>query len=266
MTYVPNPRDYQQLAEPITGRFDCTAYGAAFRADAHSLGAVRVSGRSVRLHSDEPVPDRDSPGLNLGQVDASLIDLTHGRVDLDTRVQSRSLTRVELRRRVVDGRFMGLSVDRGVLVRRGFVSGYTGPHDITVFTRDAEPDVPVMFDSLRTSLTRVSWDVVFDAAEALTPGHVYAQLTRDRSPDYRAVIKPDAGSSTIPFYQFHLDELGRIADTTRRYTGGIDRPCSRPVYHRSVIPGVAGRYLVQLLEGARVGWYVNGRFAVEVQP
>jgi hypothetical protein len=36
--------------------------------DRATLGGVNVSGRLVRLASSEPVPDKASPGLNLGQV------------------------------------------------------------------------------------------------------------------------------------------------------------------------------------------------------
>ncbi len=46
-------------------RVNCTAYcGAMLITDS----GVRISGESVRRRSDEPVPDRGSPGLNIQQI------------------------------------------------------------------------------------------------------------------------------------------------------------------------------------------------------
>ncbi len=87
MTYLPHVLDYQQL--PLggpTGKYDCTAWMAAWLTDAHTSGATKITGRQVRLASNEPVPDPDSPGLNLGQVDTATRKLTGGKVDLDTRI------------------------------------------------------------------------------------------------------------------------------------------------------------------------------------
>jgi hypothetical protein len=261
-TYVPDADRYQQIElGGVTGSVDCTAWGAAFRTDAHTKGGIKITGRSVRLHSDEPIPDPGSPGLNLGQVDTSVYRITGGKVDFDTRVQSRTLNRADVRWRISDGRYCGMSVMRNILVQRGFGgdSDFGGSHDITVFARENEPDQPVMFDSLVPYLQRVSWDAVFDAAEALT-GRIYAQFTRDLTPDYHAVIP--AGK----FYTYRLDNLGRIVGSTLRKTDGINRKCSVPRYHPSATNGISGRYLVQMLEGNYLGKFVNARFAEELEP
>lgn len=266
MTYVPDPLKYQQIAlGGITGPYDCTAWGAAFRVDAHSKGTIRTTGRQVRLHSDEPVPDRASPGLNLGQVDAAVIEVTSGRVNLDTFAQSRALDRADVEWRIRDGRFCGLSVNRGVLVRRGFVSGFSGAHDITVFTRDSEPDQLLMFDPLVRNIVRISWDVAMDAAEALT-GKPYAQFTRDLTPDYRVVILPDKGEKRKAYYRHRLDSRGRIVGGKLGTTGGMRKRCTVPSYHASLKAGITGRYLVQITEGEHAGEWVNARFAEELNP
>lgn len=270
MTYVPDPREYQQFGngDPNAG-VNCTADGAAFRCDAHTKGLIKITARQVRAHTDEPVPDPRSPGLNLAQVDAAVFDITDGKVDFDTRVQLRSLSRADAKFRIVDGRFAGLSVLRGVLVNRGFVAGFRGLHDITVFTRDTEPDQPLMFDSLVRTITRVSWDVVFDAAEAATGGRIYAQFTRDLTPDYHAVIpKLPAGTT---FRRFHLDGDGRIADVTHHGNKGpTDYRCTPPRYHGAAKgkPTRWGRQLVQITQpGARRdGWWVSSRWAEELNP
>jgi hypothetical protein len=70
MSYIYKPRHQYQLnpsAGP-TGGYDCTAYAAAMAVDRASLGGTLVTGRQVRLASDEPIPDPHSPGLNLRQV------------------------------------------------------------------------------------------------------------------------------------------------------------------------------------------------------
>jgi hypothetical protein len=194
-----------------------------------------------------------------------VIDITNGKVNFDTRVQSRSLSRADTKFRIVDGRFCGLSVWRGVLVDRGFATGFRGSHDVTLFVRDTEPDQPLLFDSLVPTITRVSWDVAFDAAETLTGGRIYAQFTRDLTPDYHAVIKPTAGHTLRPFYRFLLDANGRITGTSLSHTKGTDQRCSVPAFH-SGSNGIAGRYLVRLSEGPRAGWYVNAKFAEELNP
>lgn len=267
-TYVPDVDRYQQLEQGDRfGSVNCTAYGAAFRCDFHTKGAIKTTGAAVRSHSNEPIPDPGSPGLNLGQVDNAVIEITNGKVDFDTRAQSRALSRAEIRNRVVDGRAAGLSVMRGVLVNRGWGGGssFTGAHDITVFTRETEPDVPILFDSLVPRLQRISWDAAFDAAEALT-GAIYAQFTRDLTPDYHAVIVPTPPANTRPFYRYLLDDMGQIRGSQLVSTGGIDKDCSVPRYHPSTTSGISGRYLVMFTEGAHKGWYVNAKFAKERNP
>jgi len=87
LSYLPDITRYQQLlqGDPY-GAFNCTAYAAAWITDAHTAGKTLLTGREVRAHTNEPVPDPNSPGLNLPQVDWSVIGLTGGKVNLDTRI------------------------------------------------------------------------------------------------------------------------------------------------------------------------------------
>lgn len=273
-TYVPDPRAYLQLrhGDPYGG-YNCTAWGAAFRVDAHSKGATKTTGIAVRSHSDEPRPDPSSPGLNLGQVDESVKVITHDKIDFDTRVQGRSLPRGDVQWRVRDGRFCGLSVDRGVFVRRGFLEGFTGAHDVTLFTRDTEPNQPLLFDPLVPTITRVSWDVAFDAAESLTGGYVYAQFTRDLTPDYHWVLEPKAPATVRVMNHFIVRNIGgfnRIVRIEKVTTRGTDVKCTPPRFIRGKAgaPDYWDRYLVQLIAPghARDGWYVDARWAEELNP
>lgn len=70
MSYIYKPAHQYQLGagSSPTGGVDCTAYAAAMALDRATLGGTQVTGRQVRLASDEPYPDPLSPGLNLTQV------------------------------------------------------------------------------------------------------------------------------------------------------------------------------------------------------
>ena len=58
-----------QLAQGgATGPDDCTAWAASRVIGASTCGHIVPSGRTIRLLSDEPKPDENSPGLNLVQV------------------------------------------------------------------------------------------------------------------------------------------------------------------------------------------------------
>ncbi len=264
-TYTPDIRRYQQIElGGATGPYDCTAWSAAILVDAHSRGAIRTTGRQIRLHSDEPVPDWDSPGLNLPQADAAVLDITNGRINLDTRVQSRSLSRAEVQWRIIDGRWATIQVVRGVLVSRGYGgdSSFSGAHALTVHARPID-NAPVIFDPLVPYGIAASWDAIFDAAEALTGGHVYSQYTRDLTPDYHWVLHPVEPATFREFYRFASD--GRILG--KYTTKGTDVRCTVPKY----VPAKGSRparYLVQLVAPGsnRNGWWVNARYAQEINP
>ncbi len=70
MSFIYKPRHQYQLGPGSgpTGGYDCTAYAAAVAIDRATMGGIQVTGRQVRLASDEPYPDPHSPGLNLVQV------------------------------------------------------------------------------------------------------------------------------------------------------------------------------------------------------
>lgn len=70
MTTIYKPKHQRQLAPGTgpTGKYDCSAYSAAMAIDRATLGGTLVTGKQVRLASNEPIPDPDSPGLNLPQV------------------------------------------------------------------------------------------------------------------------------------------------------------------------------------------------------
>lgn len=269
MTYTPDIRAYQQLLYGgPTGPYDCTAWSGAILVDAHTQGAIKTTGRAIRLNTDEAVPDGSSPGLNLPQVDEAVLKITTSRgraVDLDTRVQGRSLTRAEAQFRIVDGRWATVQVLRSVLVNRGFLDGFRGGHALTVHALD----VPVIGDPLVAHYVRASWDVIWDAAEALTGGYIYAQFTRDLTLDYRWVLAPKPPATVRVFNHFIVKD-GRIARIEKATTRGTHVKCTVPRYVRGKAgaPAYWSRYLVQLVAPghARDGWYVDARWAEELNP
>lgn len=95
-SYVAPPSFQLASTAGSTGPVDCTAHAAAVTIRSSTCGARTPSGRTIRLQSNEPVPDPASPGLNLDQVDAVA---GHYGVNLDVRIGYRSVTWAEYERR-----------------------------------------------------------------------------------------------------------------------------------------------------------------------
>lgn len=160
MSYLPDITRYQQIAlGGETGKYDCTAWSAALYTDAHTSGAVKLTGRQIRLASDEKVPDPKSPGLNLDQVDAAVWKLTSAQVDPDTH---RGITIAEAQSRIVAGEWAELQVWRGSLVNAGFGGGnsFIGGHAITVHV---SAGAPVIGDPLVPYYIRATWSAIWRA-------------------------------------------------------------------------------------------------------
>lgn len=262
--YTPDPARYQQLkVGGVTGPVDCTAHGGAWVTDAHTKGAIKLSGRAIRLASSEPIPDPTSPGLNVSQVDAAIYRLTDGKVNLDT-VDPRVMTRQTLKARVVAGQWVNLAVSRRVLVARGYGGshGFTGAHDITVHCKPGDA-TPVIGDPLVPYYIRSTWDAVLDAAQAVTgSGLIFSSFTRDLIPEYRVNVQPKAGYDRLSFVRYHLDSLGRIASRARYTSGGFTATCTPPRYFTGT-NGISGRRLVRLTSGSREGWYISANWSEE---
>lgn len=263
MTFVPDIADYQQLAEPITGNVDCTAYAAALLAAVHSGGRYQPTGREVRLASNEPVPDPKSPGLNLPQVDDAVRKLTAGAIDLD----GTPVSVAEAQRRIVAGRWGEIQVVRSVLVDAGLGGGskFGGGHAITAHTDPA--GVLLDGDPLVPHYMPMAWSDLWAAATAFTRSigttGVYALWTRDVTVSYRAVIHPAPPATRKPFWIYELDRAtGLITGRSRHWTRGMSAACTPPAPHSW--PGIGTRQLVKLTSGGLRGEWVDARYAIEV--
>lgn len=261
MTYTPDPARYQQLiVGGPTGPVDCTAHGGAWVTDAHTKGAIKLSGRAIRLASSEPIPDPASPGLNVGQVDAAIYRLTNGRVNLDT-VDPRVMTRAALKARVVAGAWVNLAVKRAVLVDRGMggSNGFRGAHDVTVHCNPGD-STPVIGDPLVPYYIRSTWDAVLDAAQAVTPsGLLFTSFTRDLIPEYRVHIPGGSDGGSRRFWRYYMDANGSVNRRAISSTRGFTARCTPPRYY----PGRYARQFVRLTDGSRAGWWIDARFASE---
>lgn len=224
MTYRPDPKAYQQLVPwTPTGYADCTAWTAAWVSDFSTLGKVKLTGRQIRLATNEPIPDPVSPGLNLPQVDMAVRNLTHGALDPDTRL---GFGIMEAEAKVKAGAMSHVQVTRGVLYDRveGMRShGFRGGHDIGVFS--AADGRPVIFDPLIPRyVTDANWLDVWVAASALIgqPGRANVQFGLDVTRTYR--MRFTGGG----FYAYRLENSVIVGRKAYYASGGQVRTCSRP--------------------------------------
>src|SRR5262245_58218945 len=81
--YLPKfqPQNPDKSGDPF-GWSNCTAYAGAMAGDFDTCGATVLTGERVRQLSSEPIPDTDSPGLNLRQIDEAM---NRYGIDLETR-------------------------------------------------------------------------------------------------------------------------------------------------------------------------------------
>jgi hypothetical protein len=265
MTYYPDPERYQQLGngDPY-GYADCTAWSAAYCVDADREGTFRTTGTAVRKHSDEPIPDRRSPGLNLPQADASVIEITKGKVDLDVHT-GMDIDRAEWL--IKSGRYAMVQVNRSVLVHAGYggANDFTGGHCEATSWRGGEPS---LFDPLIKHTQRMNgFGVLWRAAGALVTGvggsvvgygRANVAFTRDVTPDWVAAVPAET-----TFTRLILDATGRNVIGRRRPTtkGGFSALCSGPFYVRSKSGPIK---VVKLTSGRHAGWVIRSKWARQV--
>jgi hypothetical protein len=273
--YRPDPRDYQQLVEPITGRFDCGAWSAAFATEAHSKGKWKLTGRQIRLATDEPIPAKISPGLNLRQTDDAVVLLTDHEVDPDTDFDARWPRTMA---RIKEGRYAHLCVKRGPLVDAGFGGGehFRDAHGV-VAGFDSVKAKPFLFDPLVPFYQDVTWAALERAAGAFTShvGRIVVAFTRVIAgptvppPRYSVKFRPQS------FFAYSVNSALKITGREpRKFSKATSAPCAAPRWHNW--PGHGGplvepddtqdevsmkrggnRRLVQITAGSLKGLYVE---------
>lgn len=275
MTYTPDHDHYQQLRRapytaikvPYTGPFDCTAWAGAEAVDADREGTLKITGAQVRKHSNEANPDNNSPGLNLNQIDESILELTKGKVDLDIHI---GMDVSAAQRKIEDGRWGVIQVNRGVLVNAGYGggNGFMGGHAETVHFVTGRP---VLGDPLVDHYMRASWAPIWRATGLLVTGpsgsvlglwRVNVGFTRDITPDWKATVPAGAH-----FSHFALDSTGKVVVPPPKHSrtpGGFSALCTPPYYVK--YPGHGSIKVVKLTSGSRAGYVIRAKWADQVQP
>lgn len=233
-----------QLGKGPTGGVDCTGWAASRVIGASTCGKVVPSGRTIRLLSNEPIPDKKSPGLNLFQVADVATD--HYGVHLDVRAGSRALDWSEYEDLRASGLPMLVQLSYRPIAASHFDAGrgFRGGHAMAetqhaTYDSLADGRAPGVwsFDGSlypRELIKEAAGELVIDPAHGITVGHgkVWCAVGRDTAPDYEVSIHPRKHRQTRRYRDFRI-VAGRIATPPARpfrvrATKGIDERCSPP--------------------------------------
>jgi hypothetical protein len=278
-TYVAPP-GYQLGAGP-TGPVDCTAW-AASRAIAHATCGEKVpTGRTIRRHSDEPIPDPASPGLNLYQV-ADVAREVFG-VHLDVRTGWRALSWGEYEARRKGGAAAVIQVSYAPIADslydagRGFRGGHAlfeSRHDTLDSLADGrttgvyDRDVEGVRIYPRNLMRRAAGDLVIGRGSGypirVGEGKVWCAFTADTVPEYAVKVpKPRRKRDWRRLRLWHIID-GRIAQDPWKVdlTRGFSATSTPPRVFRH--PDGTLRHLVCLTSGSREGKWISARWAYPV--
>lgn len=247
------PDEQLQLVFKWGGRYggsNCSACAAGEVGQAHTCGALRFTGAQIRAASNEPVPDPKSPGLNLGQVDAALFKLSHGKIDLDSHYR---YPWDGVHTRVVGGAFAELQIQRSVLIALGFGFGnrFGGGHAITIFFRRGwwmDDPLTGRHQVTEHALKAAAGQLVLGSSgEICGFGKAYVAFSRDVVPTYHVNFAP--GNTFI--YTFRDGMIwSRASRPFKTTTGAPCRPVRRFVAHPSgPMNGTPSRRLAVITAG-----------------
>jgi hypothetical protein len=252
-----------------TGPVDCMAW-AASRAIGHATCGQKVpSGRTIRLLSNEPVPDPMSPGLRLQQV----ADVAREDFGVYFEVHGTTYSQVSwahYERQRLAGRGCVLALGYAPIANSMYDAGRGFDDNHAIFE-----SLHATVDSLADGRAAGVWQydgrvypraLIRDAAGELRinssttvkDGYVWAAFTRDVVPDFRAVV---------PAGEFNLYTVagGVITDRDRQRTGGFSAPCSPPKLYKDAAGLPGDQYkLSRLQSGSRAGYYVPSQYVKEV--
>ena len=263
--YVAPPSFQLATSAGSTGPFDCSAHAAKVVAEFATRGLWSLSGRGIRLASNEPTPDSRSPGLNLPQVGAVLE--AHG-VDVSIHIGSRALTWAQYEAKRKAGRPGIIQVGYAPIADSmydAFRSRFRGGHAMAETLVGGTYDPGAGPDSrqgiwhhdgrtyprslMRTAASRLWLGDLFAGAE-----NVWCLFADDVVPTYVVSIKPPAGKRSRTFREWTVRNgviVGYDIDRTGGFTAeGRLRCLPWPARRTS-------RYVIELTTGSRKGLYVN---------
>jgi hypothetical protein len=256
-----------QIGAGATGGVDCTAHAASDAIDHATCGAKDPGGRTIRLKSSEPVPDPNSPGLNLNQV--ATVAKNHYGVSLDIRTGSRKVSWAEYERRRTGGQGAIIQVNYGPIADSKYDAGrgFRGGH---AMFESAHATYDPLADGRASGVFRHNGsvydrDIIKKAAGSLIiasssqgvvrvgNGFIWAAFTRDVIPAYHARVP--AGD----YWAYWIVD-GKVKKRSKRTTGGFSAPCTPP---DSTPWGTRTVTLVKMLGGAKAGQYISANYSAE---
>jgi hypothetical protein len=249
-----------------TGPVDCTAW-AASRAIGHATcGAKLPSGRTIRLQSNEPIPDPTSPGLNLNQVAAVAIEKYGVYLDVHTGARVVTWAEYERRRKAGQGAVIQVSyapiADSKYDAGRGFRGGHAifeSVHATVDSLADGRAAGVFRYNGTvydREVMKRAAGQLRINASTTVGYGKVWAAFTRDVVPAYRCRVP--AGPVNV-----YALSGGKVVSRRVATTAGFAAPCTPP---RSYPWPAKGRTvtLVAVTGGVHAGWYISAKYATEL--
>lgn len=270
-TYIAPHGDQLSAVAGPTGKYDCTAWAASMALDQATEGAIRVSGRAIRLASPEPVPDRQSPGLNLDDVDAAIHKLTINQVDVDVRRMYDASAALD---RIAGGQAAIVQFQRSRLISEGFSFGdpFSGGHAAKMDGIGGlhldDPLTKRFAISRSQAITLLGSLIVVDRfghPHQIGSGNAYVGFVVAKN----AVHWRVAISGSADYAVFNVDTARRvvIGNPRVRHTGGFSADCSAPASYawgahgRQSLVVVRSGFLADLARKAGQTWAVRASHA-----
>jgi hypothetical protein len=251
------------------GPFNCTASAAARVLDQGSCGQWKFSGAEVRAASNEPIPDPQSPGLNLDQVDLAAIKLTHQAVNLDVRKMysaDRTIARVLAGEPAVIQFNRQSLISLGLGFGAGFAKGHAASMDGIGGLHIDDP-LTKRFPVTPAQAKTVLGSLIING-HPIGIGNAYAAFGPDSiTSRWVATIRPEKGTKGWPTYRYFNTFTvagSTITGTGVLRTGGFSTVCTAP--RTFAWPGHASQRLVQLTAGSRKGTWIRAAWAHRETP
>lgn len=250
----------QLVVGGVTGPYDCTAHAASNVVDGATCGRKDPNGRSIRLASNEPVPNPSSPGLNLWQVQDVMRDV-YG-VSTVVYVGSNALTWAQYEKKRAGGQPGIIQVtyapiaDSKYDAGRGFRTNHAlSENHMSTFDPLADGRASGVW---RHNGALYERSVMRRAAELLVIGdgiragrdNVWCLFAPDVVPDWSARVP--AGD----FWAYHIVD-GRVEYRRIRTTGGFSALCTPPRSYVWDKDRTKTSSLVRLTSGSRAGMYIS---------
>lgn len=273
MTYRVPPEETWQLQNGDQyGGSNCSAWSMSALINKVTQGRKNPGGARIRQLTDEPIPDKGSPGLTIPQV-ADVAETYFG-VHIDERIGWRSLTWDEYEAERINGKPALIQVEYFPIAQTEYDAGggFTGNH---MLFEDQSFTYDPLADGRRAGIHRwdgrlypralmrqaagrlvIRYDAKGHAVSRVGDGRVWCAFGADQADPYRLDI-PKA--RTVNAYRI---VNGRITGVDPVKTTKTTARCDPPRVVRW--PGKGARYVVLARSGPLKGRYVHAHHAVEV--